>query len=163
MQDLLVGLENPKDNGNEITSPPTYSSPGYLFCPRPLRPEERRAPILDLQWELEEPEPKPSLQVFCLKPLPRFEVASVKDQRVITQKAPTQPPIGTGRPKPRVATSDNDASDKPSFRLRPLPPCPQPQTNINHDRLPYVPYGVFGKPVFTLPPKKESRQDVWSL
>lgn len=151
LQSLLADIEGPCDSGvNETLFPPTNSSLPLFFSPRPLRPEEKRAPLLDLQWELEDP--KPHLPLFHFQPMPHRAVASQRDKKSSVMRTP-QPPIGTGRPRPR-AVANNDASNQQLFRLRPLPPCPQPPIRPTCD-LPPLPYGVLGKRVFSLPPKDD--------
>ncbi|KAK7681999.1 hypothetical protein QCA50_014963 [Cerrena zonata] len=150
LRDIVAGIEDPCSNTEGDIRPPTQSSPPLFFAPRPLRPDEQRAPLLDLQWELEDT--KPLLPVFHSQPIP-YRVVAPKQDKITSSVRKPQPPIGTGRPRPR-ATATDDTSSQELFRLRPLPPCPQPPIGPTRD-LPPLPYHGIGKRVFFLPPKKE--------
>ncbi|KAK7682012.1 hypothetical protein QCA50_014976 [Cerrena zonata] len=116
LRDIVAGIEDPCSNTEDVIRPPTQSSPPLFFAPRPLRPDEQKAPLLDLQWELEDT--KPLLPVFHSQPIPYRVVAP---KQAAANVRTSQPPIGTGRPRPRAAAI-NGTSTQELFWLRPQPP-----------------------------------------
>ncbi|KAK7691669.1 hypothetical protein QCA50_005068 [Cerrena zonata] len=149
---LVARIEGSCDTTKNPALP--HCSPPLFFSPRPLRPEEKRAPLLDAQWDLEDPKPCPP--AFHFMPM-RHRVVTFKQAKDASLVRKPQPPIGTGRPRPRAAAT-NGTSRQELFRLRPLPPCPQPPIGPTRDLLP-LSYHAIGRRVFFPPAKEEDVSD----
>ena len=95
--------------------------------PKPVYPDEVRAPLLDFGWDIENVKPKsksrplPPLPLFHLQTLPRVEAAPTKGGRRIPQ-----PPMGTGYVEEGQVPCG--FYGKPIFTPPPSRPLPRPPT-----------------------------------